>query len=482
MKMKAIKLILIIQFLLTFFLFTGCQATPEQEVVIKRDSTEQAVMESAKNEETEIEPYEAPEHVEERFTVVEGVLDIVIDADVDVPDVDAFPVASVKSMPITQARADKIRKYFMKDGQLFTYKVQTKADYDAMIVEAKRGYEVDGEYVFDDDSQEWVDELIEQRAEAPDEDIPTEITDYSIDREDGLSGRIFLDGKEIGSLSIREDNAFMSTYKMFWVDGQTYYTGDDQKLEMKPCDINMTEEEAVESAEKILSDLGIEGMAVKEMHKAYFLDQDKRLEDDADYGGYNFVFMRTFGGLMPVKIDGWGMGPNDHFDASPPVDMEVLEMAINDSGELEQFSWRNPAEITGTLTEHVEILPFEDIMGRLEEFSKLQYAYMGEYENDTLWVKKVSKIGLNLNYMPIKNNPSEFMFAPCWYFTYKDSMEYTEEQIARLKERGIDPTAIDEQMGEEYIIFSAVDGASVSVYSSAQYDEMMQWRGREEIE
>mgnify|MGYP001766583895 CR=1 FL=1 len=467
---KALMMIII-----SCLLFMGCQATPETAAVVAKDSTEQAVLESATASDAPITPYEVPAHVSQRFTIVDGALDMVIDADVDMPDIDRFPVALVKADPFTQAQADVMREYFVKDGKLFTQDVMTKSDYDEMIIEARRGHEVDGEYVFDESSQEWLDELLAMREEAPDEDTPIEITDFSIDGE-GLCGSVVRNGQASGSLQMNDNSIYFGSGRDFWYDGQDYYDGNDKKISMKTCDINMTEEEAVTAADRILQDVGATGMAVKEMNKAYISSKGRDIMDEPEYGGYRFIFMRTFGGMMPFTVEGYSLGQDDHFDTSPPIDMETLELVINEHGEVEMFVWSNPAEITGTMTEHVEILPFDEIMERLETFSKQQYAFVGDFApSDLLSIKKINHIGLYLNYLPIKNNASEFMFAPCWVFTYKDLIDYTEEQKADLKAKGFFVME-EEMMGDEVIVFSAVDGASVSAYSAKQYEEIMKDR------
>ena len=219
--------------------------------------------------------------------------------------------------------------------------------------------------------------------------------------------------------------------------------------------------------------MGIEGMAVAEMDTAYYFGEDAVSMNDVDYGGYYFLFMRTFGGMTSQYISNFMASSHDQYDVTPPVDMESLAVAINDSGEVESFVWQNPAEITGSLTEHVDILSFEEIMERLKTFTHLKYSYESTTRKDgLLWVKNIYKIGLYLNYLPLEDNPDEFMFVPCWFFTYKDGVEYTDEQLAALKSSGISPICSD-SLSDGYFIFSAVDGSSVSAYSSKMLDEMM---------
>jgi hypothetical protein len=473
----------------TMIFMTACQPTPEKEVVIPRDNTEKMVIEAAKSEDetsveaTEEKPvfqYETPEHVSERFSVIEGTLDISIDADVSMPDIDSVPVAKVISSPFTQERADELREYFMQDGRLVTEYVRTKADYDEMIIEAKRGHEVDGEMVFDEGSQRVVDKLIKERAEAPDEDVANIITDYSIDTENGYSGRLIINGEERGSLYGRKDMFGYNSEKMHRVDDHNIYDDNGELMEIPVVDIAMSEQEAIDAAQALLQELGITDMAVKEIHKAYFYTEYD-LQSVPEFGGYHMEFMREFGGVLPINIKGFGIGREDKFEVSPPINVERIDIAIDDMGNIRTFRWKNPIEIVETLTEHVDILPFEDIMARLRDFSKIQWAFMDGYANTVLMVNKIYKIDFSLVYLPIKNNATEFMYAPCWAFAYRTVPEYTKEQKEDIQKRGIIPIHEDE-MGTEYLIFSAVDGASISPYSSETYEESQRMREEHEAE
>ena len=456
-------------------LLVACQPTPEKEIVVQRDNTEKVVVQSEKEEveETKVFKYETPSHIEERFTILDD-LDMVIDADVTMPDIDCVPVAKVRTNLFTQERADQLREFFMQDGKLVSQYVPTKADYDEMIIDAKRGHEVDGEMVFDESSKQWVEQLIKEREKAPDKDVKNLITDYSIEGEDGLSGRIVLNGKDAGSIYIRQNSFGYYSEKHYRLSKIKQYTETGEPIELPTCEIKMTEEEAIAVAQEHLKAMDIEGLAVIEMDKAYFVSGYGK-DAEVYFGGYHIEFMREFGGMMPINIKGYGMHPDDKFDVSPPVDVELLTMTIDERGNIYNFTWKNPIEIVDVLTEHVEILSFEDIMNRLREFSKIQWAYMGGYTSTVKSIKKIFDIRFSLSYLPLKNNPNEFMYAPCWAFAYKDLTEYTEEQLEYLEEHGMSPIHEDE-MATEYIIFSAVDGASVSVYSSKAFEERQRWK------
>jgi len=460
--------------LITAFIVSACQPNPDSGTVISKNNTEQEIVKSA-DQYTELDSiefdYEAPAHVTERYPIVEGSLDMVIDADVIMPELTRVPVAKVASDPFTQERADELREYFMEDGILVSSWVPTKSYFDEMIVEAKKGHEVDGEYVFDEDSQMWLDELLRMREEAPEEDIQELVTDYSISGEDSLSGRIVIDNEVKGSISISEDGFYFSAEKTFRsADRKNYDEMTGQEIEMPQKDMEFTAEQAEERVKEVLSALGIECMEVVESEKIYYLEGSYNSE--IDYGGYILTFMRQFGGLTPAKEVGFGMGPNDSYDVSPPIETESIRIGVDEYGEITMFAWRNPIKIIETMTEHVDILPFEDILTRLEEWSKIQFSYMGDYHMEIMMIKDVYEIRLGLNYLPIQNNPDEYMYVPCWFFVYKDWQEYTDEQQKQRESMGGYFPHWDE-MGDEYFIFSAVDGASVSVYSQSMLDEMM---------
>ena len=468
---------------------SACQPTPEKEVVVPRDNTEKMVIEAAKNEQEaageSAEPpafqYGTPEHISERYTVFEDILDVVIEADVIMPEIQSVPVAKVKSSPFTQERADELRQYFMKDGKLVSQYVRTKDDYDEMIIQARLGHEVDGEMVFDENDEQWIKQLLEEREKAPEKDVANLITDYSISSEDGYSGRLIINGEEKGSLHGTKTSFGYSDPGFFRTTSHNSYDEEGNLLEYPTVEIGMSREEAVQAAQEVFSDLNISGMAIKEIYEAYYYEDNEEYDyfKVPDFGGYYMTFMREFGGMMPVKFNGFSIGRNDNYDVSPPVDAEILTIAIDEYGNIRTFNWRYPVEIVGVLTEHVEILPFEDIMERFYEFSEMKWAHYSERTGSPQMVNKVVNIGFSLMYLPIKNNTVEFMYVPCWIYEYKPLIEYTDEENAYREQMGA-VVIHEDEMGSDYIIFSAVDGASVSAYSSEAFERVQRMREEHE--
>jgi len=416
--------------------------------------------------------YTVPDHVQDRYVLAEGILEMVINADVIMPELSRVPVAKVAPSSFTQETADRIRGYLIGDGIMMTDSVYTKSDFDRMILAAELEYQQrESDEPIYMDGVEIIEFYMQEREKAPEEYIQEEITDFSIFSESGLKGTVFVDGEENASLTMSENYFFYQTYADYWFAERKYYDISDNEIKLPQKELDFTVEQAKEIAQDFFEQTGIENMGLNGSDKIYYDGAGEGY--DIECGGYILSFTHMFGGLIPPKEAGYAIGPNDSFDVSPPVDIESMQIAINKYGEITQFIWRNPIKIVDTLTEHVDILPFDDLMARLEEWSKIQYAYMGNFYSEGLMIKDVYEIRLGLYYLPIRNNPNEFMYAPCWFFVYKDMVEYTDEQIERMNELGIHISDWEETT-DYYFIFSAVDGASVSVYSQELLDKLMQ--------
>lgn len=105
--MKKIALLLSVIILVV----TGCRMTPEEPVVMsKRDEAfENMVLEEVKDAN-----YDFPEHYKDNFKGKDKSIDIIIDANVIVPNVSAFPVVKVQPMEITQKITRQAADVFME--------------------------------------------------------------------------------------------------------------------------------------------------------------------------------------------------------------------------------------------------------------------------------------------------------------------------------------------------------------------------------
>ena len=467
----------------TMCFMAACQPTPDKDVVIGRDNAEKIIFDS-KNKEVMPYDYDIPSEIKERFSIFKGRFDVVVDAPVDMPSIKEFPVAKVKAMKFDKETADRIIDYFAGDCQLVAPHVLTKQDYDEWIVEEKRGRLEDGEYIVDEQTQQSVAELEKKRDEAPEEDTYAPITGYTMDGT-CLKARIIKNGETVGTVYANESLISFTSpmrYRPFTVYINNPATGLDERTDAD-YHIKMTVDEARRKAEELLSSFGISGFEVKETTDIYYYEDDLT---DIEFGGYSMVFMRSFGGMMPLYTTYYSGSPEDSYEYCPPVKTESIEINIDEYGKVQRFSWQHPIEIVETITDNVELLPFEEIMQRLREFARQHWAWLyneskipasANNESETpapvsesvspdstvqnnIDVIKINNIALNLSYIPLKNSAEEFMYAPCWVFEYEHltGSDATDPEEERPAERGY------VQYAREYIILNAIDGGSVSVY------------------
>lgn len=449
---KCIKLksIIIIINIITCISLISCKLTPVKEIVIPRDNIEKIIIESSITSEEKISSfnYIVPEHITKTISAYDGKLNISVDSNVNFPIIDSIPIGEIVSKPFTQEKADLIRNYFMQDGVLVAEHIPTKEDYDKWILQAKTDQFSSNSDATDAETTNYINELVKEREHAPEKNIDVEITDYTISSDVKLSGMIVVDNEEKGLFGINENEAFFNTDMSYRLVGGGYDTDYADTSSESNAIFNMTSEQAEQAASSILSDLEADGMKLVDIQKVYYTGNYNPSGPIVNMG-YRIYFMREFSGMMPVRITSSAISPNDKFDVSPPVNHEIITMFIDVDSNIKYFSWENPVQITGILTEHVDILPFDDIMNRFQEFSKIQFGYLEENENTR--TLNIFDISFKLIYLPIKNDPSKFMYAPCWFFAY-------------------------DIKSPKYIIFSAIDGASVSAYSTEKYNKMLEIR------
>ena len=162
-KVKMMAIVLTSLLLFTCFT-TACQPTPEEDVIVNKADAEENIVENEEGD--SLSGYEVPEHWTE--TVEKEDVTINIDADISLPSEGSISVTRYTPLIYTQEDTDNFVAYFAGDKKLYLYPtVFTKEDYQEMLVEAKRGTLVDGEYVVTEGSEEYVKQLEELIETAP---------------------------------------------------------------------------------------------------------------------------------------------------------------------------------------------------------------------------------------------------------------------------------------------------------------------------
>ncbi len=136
--MKKIMIIAIAMFILT-----SCQPTPEQNVVVEKDTermVEQAMPESKQEDIPTIGELVSEDRYVYEETGADGKLTLTMDAEIVVPDVDYMPIAEVSKDIFTQEQVSKMFNYFFPSGEatIDMPQVELKSDIERAILETKQ--------------------------------------------------------------------------------------------------------------------------------------------------------------------------------------------------------------------------------------------------------------------------------------------------------------------------------------------------------
>ncbi len=424
-------------FLASVFMISGCQPTPAKPVVVNK--ADGKLEEKMQETPAPKQPYEAPAHWSE--TVEGEKINIVIDADVTLPGVTAYPVVKLEPASFTQQQVDDMVHYFVDDAKLYLPHVMTKADYDEEIVLAKRGQEMDGEFVVTEDSKAWVKELEKMRDAAP-ADSPIIYIDSTLaymkdefGNDDKEKGKNFLsacfknaDGSE-GSVSASNyAEGFTSASRFSYSQNHDFnYISEawylrDMESGMTEEDlgwmgvgelfdkVTMAEQDAQAMAEKAIDDLGIKDMMLVSAERAV----SKKMPDK---GGYQLTYARQSGGLPLFWFTGGGHFKDEEPPQySPPFSEEHLEIWVNEDG-IFGFYWNGYAKVTETVSDNIELLPFEDIQEALKKQITYKKSFIASDDpNFSNLTVTITSAELRMGYIGVKDTEYQALMVPVWVF------------------------------------------------------------------
>lgn len=436
--------------LLTAFVFTACQPTPEEPAVVNKAE--------GKLEQT-IQSAPAPVKRITEETVWQEQYDIPglrcgINAQITLPEANTFPVYKVKQREFDAELADRIIKYFTAGATGVRETSDTKEELEQQLVQAKRGT-----YMEDDNGARWepyegqeddIKKLEEQIANAVPEtfnDVPGDTISLPV-----YSTYRMADEKR---LYVNAKPAYISIYsEKFGITQMESWLKDGGAIPGEPpgttIDVNISEEEASEAVNKVAADLGLNNFGIALTEKARIVS-DYTAEIVSK--GWEITLTRNDGGSIPVSFDSVQMSGLLDFSTEDFVERwrpETILIYVDEKG-VRGFYWNNPLEVTDTMNENVSLMPFDDIKKKIKDYIKFGYANSVE----SGWVNgecniSVDKIVLANVLVPIKDDLEHQMFSPTWLVYYTFYVDYEGKVIDEWKSvfavNAIDGSSIDLQM------------------------------------
>ncbi len=411
--------------LLIGLLLPGCQPTPDRDPVVNRgDGT---LTQAIERQRDSVGAYEAPSRWEE--TVPMKTVTIQIDADVAVPDMDTFPVQTLRRHTFTQSDAlSLLNACFDGPFELRKNRYST-AELIEEIQFVLRGSfadidDVTGEITWTpfEDEAEQLAVLQRQLEQCPsvDEFIPLTADALCADGAQNVirtaDGTLLYLSLSDYALTISVTrNQYLQDEATVWGGGFAGEAG--HALEH----IVVTEAEAKAAGETFLERASLAGdFGIGAIEKARLA---KSVPTDAVFSvlseGYTIRFARTGGGYVPFpysfyREDSFGhLGQTDDEAAYVPRwEPDAFELYVSERG-VQAVAWYNPNEVVATSNENVSLLPFEDIQTQIKDNLYYSYAWTqdGGHGVNTVTVKRVA---LSCAITRIPNNQEEALLSPTW--------------------------------------------------------------------
>lgn len=449
--------------------FTGCQATPEQPVVIGKDMEQ--MLEKAQDtnppaeEQTLAEQYGIPEQLTEEWSGADGKLSIHVDAPITVPEA-AMPVVRVKAEGFSQETATALFHYFMDGKTAMTYNpgppVMTKSDIEETILLYKQliadGTIEEQQMMTPEEAEEEIKRLEEEYKTAPtsaDEHTPSASDGTMLLYEESYSDGQTVIKEKVYKLSATAGEEHLSVSRPAQDNGSltgffTYSTDDDLGRfyngapRVLPEDAPENERPALSPEEAGALCGGVfEAMGVSDVQLA----QAYVTGTPGDYA-YILYYVRTVAGV-PTALCTEVFGSSES-GVSLPWNYEQIRFLVTDNG-IEEISWGSPTVTGEVITENSKLLSWQEISEIVKTILFTVYEPQTEFDSyDRKIDVKISDIQLSL--LRVRENNAQGrsgFYVPAWVF-------YGEEYVDDYPS----VTGVDKHI---VLALNAVDGSVIDL-------------------
>lgn len=488
--MKRIALMILMMLLLS-----ACIPTPEQAFVVNKGDNiaEEKINETPgtdANAQTGVGRQTFPDRWDEEPIAESAHLVVRAHADIRTKADGLYPVYRTREAEITAETVKNIAVKFLDRPTSSSESLMTKEDYGRQLQHflderaryeewVKAGKPVDWSNV---DECEWTPEEIERETNwymeriknAPDSLTSQAVNDYS-----GLSKNkamaFTLASGEVASISYSND---------YYIIGKgctgipNFYTVYEYRedLEWKEGKYAkwMESEVSCEDAQAVcLSEaerLGFAGFSIAGSYEATLFDS-VGAEWTAVTGGWCFDLTRGFDGYPQFASRVYASqnldyGSGDDYMVNKVIPRERLTMFVTKDG-LRTIRYDGPKDVSGLVNANVELLPFDEIKGRIANallscfpYERAAASTEGRDENSPRLELEIYEITLSTFTLRIKDS-TDFYEMPCWFVSYDCCDPVRGEADWEFRKSQREYELNDPNMGHDVLVINAVDGSIV---------------------
>jgi hypothetical protein len=476
--------------LLAVALFTGCQATPNENVVARKDL--QQMLEQAQKESAEInsgislsEQYGIPNHYTYEATGAGGMLNINVDAAVNVPTGSAMPIYRVKATEFSQEVVTAFFQALCGDAEMYIdsgqrTKEQIRQDIlsiESQIAQIKddpqRSEETEAaKSALAEQEREWEtapDTLMEDRTDGTLLNDKTTASDVAVSQSDeliatpmpqaggsgtGLEAYERVNGGDGRRFGVSND----STPAMLYYDcrnssegsifGQTLTIPIQEESDIDTdtlSKVGIKPKEASQLVQSLLNNTD-SGMVVDRM----YLQNDAIYYDDgiaepAKHYAYLIYCVRTVDGLPCSYVAGASYQADDA--VAPYWQYEEMYFLVNGEGIFEMW-WTCPIEVVEMINNDARLKSFQEIQGIFEKMMLVRYEALAEYNKYDF---EINRATLALHRIVEQNSNGSGLLVPAWNY------------YGKLITDPDDPLLCNETLDRSFLTINAIDGSLIDV-------------------
>ena len=489
--MKRTFVVIISAVLLTLFsgcLF-GCQATPENPILVEKDSERLIEQAGKKDNGVSLSDMLALENnYQFNYMSQNGKLQIHADAFVVLPGAEAMPIFRIVATGFSQEFAKKAFCFLFPDpnnrpNNVTSGKVATKADLEKRLIELKKQL-ADGTYNSDEYSEADWQRLIEVTEEmlkdAPEtgENIPETVADGTMKLVDNgkysyyelacmdsatLDRQFSVVSYDVLPSSLDYDDALGTTSKMRFIkDAEWQYEGQDElTITQGSLSDHTTEKLSVglEDAKMLCERF----FSAVEMEDFYEISEITLIKKTDDQYAVKLYYRQVVDGVPTFACTRDYYGTQDLY--ARPWGYEFVSFIVSENG-IDAIKWIEPVQVVETVTPDAQLLTLEQVTPIFEKMLITRLEPRLEIYTDPIELDcDVSSVALEL--VRIKEHNvigKEGLLVPAWVFyghltqrtMYTSGTVYTYDMIGNVGSSVLGPPAV-------IMAINAIDGSVIDL-------------------
>lgn len=437
LEVRNVKAAVLTVIILAMCFLSACQPTPKSSAVIGR---QQDILENVSSVPSgEFKKIDTPQHISKKYENF-AKLKVTFDADVSVPETNAYPVTEVNKRRFADNDILSLIKLFTGSDKIYSKWDLNKSEWQQMITEVKP-------YVASGKINKTYLNALQKDYDNADTTVRNTQVDISNFPKGKLSTAYIPNGNNRVSkfMFTHDDNEFIYYRDLFleaypeslYSDFGTNEGTKENKEWMLPGEPEISKEDAYKEALKYVNELNA-GLELYSSEPCTVLVNQVQKSS-----GWIFIFTRKIAGLVTQYEDGVSeMNPDSLPSYGAPWKREALKIIIDKKG-LCKLWWQGASAVSKTDAQSTELKPFTDITDRIAE--QLNYIYGTQEKDGNGLDVSVTKIELGTSLISAKDQTESGVYIPTWYVSFK------------YKWRNEGESEIDSTK----LMFSALDGSYI---------------------